>query len=400
MKPITKGYIAANIMIRNELFNNFESFSEAFNKGEDNFKLYICNIWNGITKKIINSDYDLIDENDISSKEDFNIKYSQIGGINIFGIIFPERNIINGQAKCAAITVLDRTPKYFTMEFTENGQYSVGEWRLEENKFAHYNYGIMQGSTFENFIQSVLSIINYQNSKKIKSLKSETIKLINTQTVSFRDLFSICVGKTYSNQIRFVNYLGSYNSWSTDVTKGYLKLDERMFDVEYIGTTSPESDDFWYSADAEEVIPDKYVNLILRTKKIMQNLGLGKYTESKIQLEGNVNEYNLSMMYIAFAPEEVTYFCGNGNTRINMFVKNLPNEIFEKIGSNEFVSRVTDIISTFDVNAKLMIKAFLIENYCDYTEIDNEIIADFSDKSKIKFKFNGDVLQGFEGVIS
>ena len=83
-----------------------------------------------------------------------------------------------------------------------------------------------------------------------------------------------------------------------------------------------------------------------------------------------------------------------------MFVKNLPDSIFAKVEPNSFISTVMDILSTFNVNAKLMVKAFLIENDCEYTENENNIIGIFSDKSKIVFKFDGDNLISASGNLN
>lgn len=47
---------------------------------------------------------------------------------------------------------------------------------------------------------------------------------------------------------RFIDYIGKYNHWDTSLEIGFLKLDDRIFNVEYIGTTSV-SDNFWYSSE-------------------------------------------------------------------------------------------------------------------------------------------------------
>lgn len=159
-------------------------------------------------------------------------------------------------------------------------------------------------------------------------LKKETLNLLNSNDVDFKNVFSICIGKSFLYQSRFINYLGKYNHWDTNVKEGVLKLDDKLFNVEYIGTTST-ADNYWYSSELESVIPDAYVNLMINTRKFMQSLNLQKFTEGKIELNNDVNGYNLSMIYIAFAPENVAYFCGSGNASIYMFVKDLPEDIFK-----------------------------------------------------------------------
>jgi len=218
-------------------------------------------------------------------------------------------------------------------------------------------------------------------------LKKSTINLLKLNGINFKNVFSICIGKTYLFQKRFIDYIGEYNHWDTNVEEGILKLDDKLFDVEYIGTTS-KSDNLWYSSELERVIPDEYVNLMIKIRNNMQSVNLDSLTEEKIMLDGDINGYNLSMIYIAFSPENVAYFCGSGDSSIYMFVKNLPEKIFEKINSYELSSCINDIISTFNVNHKLMVKALLNENGIHYDDHQNNVIAKFNENSLLTINFD------------
>ena len=122
---------------------------------------------------------------------------------------------------------------------------------------------------------------------------------------------------------------------------------------------------------------------MINTRKYMETLNLDELTQGKIMIDGDINGYNLSMIYIAFAPQNVAYFCGSGNTNIYMFVKDLPDDIFKKMNSTEFTTHIMEIVSTFNVNHKLMVKALLIENEIEYEENQNSIIAKFDENSII-----------------
>jgi len=218
-------------------------------------------------------------------------------------------------------------------------------------------------------------------------LKQETLNLLNGSEKNFKDVFSICIGKTYITQKRFIEYIGKYDSWNTDVTKGFLQLDDRNFDVEFIGTTSV-SDSYWYSSELESIIPDEYVNMMINVRNKLESLNLNDVAAGKIMLQDEINGYNLSMIYIAFAQENVAYFNGSGNTSIYMFVKNLPSELFKRINSVEFSNSIMEIVSNFNVNHKLMVKALLIENDYEFEEKDNNIIAKFSENSLLTIELD------------
>ena len=231
-------------------------------------------------------------------------------------------------------------------------------------------------------------------------LKKENLGLLNSEGLTYKNIFSICIGKSYLFQSRFIDYIGKYSHWDTNIKEGILKLDERLFNVEYIGTTST-SDNYWYSSELESLIPDEYVNLMIKIRKTMQSLNLEQLTEGKIPLTNDINGYNLSMIYIAFAPENVAYFCGSGDTSIYMFVKQLPENIFKKMNSVEFSSKVMEITSTFNVNHKLMVKALLCENEIDYNDDNNNIVAKFNENSVLTIEFdNNGLLKKVSGNLS
>ena len=55
-------------------------------------------------------------------------------------------------------------------------------------------------------------------------LKEETLKLLNSYDIDFKNVFSICIGKTFLYQKRFIDYIGKYNNWNTNLEEGILKL--------------------------------------------------------------------------------------------------------------------------------------------------------------------------------
>ena len=230
-------------------------------------------------------------------------------------------------------------------------------------------------------------------------LKKETLNLLNSTEIDFKNVFSICIGKSYLFQKRFIDSLGNYDRWSTDVKEGLLKLDDKIFNVEYIGTTGND-DPYWYSADVERVIPENYTSLIVNSKKNMEALNFSKLVDKKIFIVDFINAYNLSMIYIAFAPENVAYFCGSGDPSIYMFVKNLPDSIFRKIEAYEFTTFVMDVISKFDVNHILLVKSILLDNSIDFVETNNSIIAKFKD-STLTINFNeNDLIESISGGLN
>ena len=194
-------------------------------------------------------------------------------------------------------------------------------------------------------------------------LKSKTISLLYDN--NYKNLLSISIGKPYLFQRRFINYIGKYNNWFYDVKDGYLKIDERYFDVEFIGTTS-NRDNFWYSADLEKIIPSKFLNLLSSSKSNLEKNKFGELTSSKILLDDKINGYDLSMIYIAFCKENVAYFCVGEDVKLYMYVKTLPKEIFTNPTAEEILYTIIEVISMINVNHKLLTHWLAIEYDCKY----------------------------------
>ena len=239
-------------------------------------------------------------------------------------------------------------------------------------------------------------------------MKQELVDiLLSNKEINFKNLFSICVGKVYSNNIEFEEKIKGYSNWDTDITTGELILGENKFRVDYIGSTT-ESDKMWFSAELEKAIPDEYVNLTIQARKRMEDFGFNKYLPIKVFVDDRVTGEMLSIMNIAFLEERnVCFFVGKAaEVELFMFIKpdgneTLLQEVTKKIPSYKFVPRALEIIEKFDVNAKLMIKSFLVNNDCEFFETkNNSIIAVFDDDNEVKFCFNeNDALTKIEGYL-
>lgn len=227
-------------------------------------------------------------------------------------------------------------------------------------------------------------------------MKKNILGLIQFDKNNFKDLLSVCIGKAYSNQLELVEYIGEYARWDTDVTQGKLVLgDNKTFDVEYIATTSI-SDGMWFSAELEKQIPDAYVQLAIQVKKVMQDNNIPYEAKIKLDDSTGITAANLAYINCTLCQENVASFNGGGNVSTFMFVKNLPDKIFEQIDANKFISRVTELISSNDLNHKLMIESFLLCNDCKIEREKNKSIGIFNNGSAIEFSFAGNTLENMK----
>lgn len=213
-------------------------------------------------------------------------------------------------------------------------------------------------------------------------------------TFNFRDLFSICLGKVFSDRIEFCEHLGNYKHWDVDLVNGILLVDDKKFNVECIGTSSTK-DGMWFSAELERQIPDDKVNMIIKARTLMKQLNLTNLGETKIKLNDVITDEKLAIIYTAFCSNEnCTYFVANSNgIRIFLHVKDFEGDntikgLTNPIGSHKFIPRIMEIISKYDIDHKLMIKSFLIHNNCQILEDKGTKLAGIFGNKTIEFTFD------------
>lgn len=217
-------------------------------------------------------------------------------------------------------------------------------------------------------------------------MQSSAFKLLKEK--NFQELYDLSVGKVFSNRIEMQEYVGAHSKFDTDLTTCTLKLDEKEFAVDFIGTYSL-ADNMWFTAELEKQIPDQGVSEIITVRKLFSQIGLSEFYAEKLQIDGSVTADMLATIYTAFMPEQQVYYVGKaGDVSLYMRVKGLPSEVLAPIGSVKFVPRVMEIISTGSVkNHKLMVESFLLNNGCTVKVKGNKVVGVFNE-TEITFTFD------------
>jgi hypothetical protein len=207
-----------------------------------------------------------------------------------------------------------------------------------------------------------------------------------SNTNDFEELLSVCIGKVYSNQIEFQEYLGNYQRWNVDITKGELLIDDKKFDVSFIGTTS-KSDGKWFNADLER-IPEEHLRALLDAYKNIEKYGLSELLPKKIRLADLHTDHSLAIIYTALSGKNTCYFKGSGDVSLFMVFNELPEALVKSVDANKFANRIISIVKTFDVKHRLLIKSFAISNGNNFAEEGDSIVVKFGSESSLTFKFD------------
>ena len=205
---------------------------------------------------------------------------------------------------------------------------------------------------------------------------------------NYQELYDLSVGKVFSNRIELLEYIGNHANIDSDLLQCKLNVGENQYDVDFIGTSSL-SDNMWFSAEVEEELPDEGVLEIIKVRKLLNQVGLGRLYKGKIHLSQDLTGEMLATIFTGFMPKEQAYFIvESGDISLYVKIKNLPQEIFAKIGAEKFVPRVLEIVNTTKVkNHKLMVESFALNNGCVVKVGKNKVAVSFD---------NGDFVFAFD----
>ena len=171
----TRAYYMSHVLLRNKIFFEADEFNENLKKGPQVMKKYLLDLWNSINETDFKEGTIIEDINRVVSANDFDVTYRAIENKEIFFFIMPDPDCYQAQAKAVAL-IIDKTSgiRYITMEIWSKDEdekmkaifgelytpkYTIGEWKLKDNKFVHMNYGRIPRNTLECFATFIIEKI-------------------------------------------------------------------------------------------------------------------------------------------------------------------------------------------------------------------------------------------------
>ncbi len=215
----------------------------------------------------------------------------------------------------------------------------------------------------------------------------ETLAFHLVRKKNFKNLFSISIGKVNSNQIKFIQFINNDTVLELDVEKGILKFTNYEFPVSFLAV---EKDSVWTLAEQDERFKGN-CEIEKNTRELLIHLGCNEIADTTYNLNYDTIEKgsNLATIWTAFYPGNINYYVvENGDEKIYMYILDVPSEVYQSITIHEFEPRIMDIIGNYDVDYRLMIKSFIINNGSIFEIDDNDnIIGTFNNNLKIRFNF-------------
>ncbi len=204
----------------------------------------------------------------------------------------------------------------------------------------------------------------------------------------FSSLFSACLGKTAANQYACAAQIVRDRPWVIDIRKGVIAFEDSAFPMQVIGNESS-GDEAWQWSWDNESIPLPLKRDARRIKTAGKKHGFEMLTLPMMKLGGAVNGHNLSIVSTALLEENVCYYrAPHEKGAMFVFIKGLPASVFAPINIPSFIETASNLINGYDLDHRIFIESFLLQNGCKVTRDGEKLIGAFPDGS-LEFSFDG-----------
>ena len=88
-------------------------------------------------------------------------------------------------------------------------------------------------------------------------MNKESLNLLKDK--NFKDIFSISIGKVYSNQVELCGYIKDIDAYSIDKSSGKVIINNKEYNIQFLGTYDKNSN-MWITSEFDNDIKDEHVN--------------------------------------------------------------------------------------------------------------------------------------------
>jgi len=210
---------------------------------------------------------------------------------------------------------------------------------------------------------------------------------IPIQKNNWRELFSACLGKVCTNQLRCSDLVVKNQNWSVDFQKETITFGSTEYLLQFIGNESNISGTWLWAWNNINQYPDNIIKLANSLHTMGEQWQLEPFTTDSLDLTEEINGYTLSTLACGLSDQHICYYrCTHNSGSAFIAFSGIPNEVFAPVNIQEFTSITMQCIQQFSINHKIFIESFLFQNDTPYEWKNDSIIAHFAQDLQIDFE--------------
>ena len=209
----------------------------------------------------------------------------------------------------------------------------------------------------------------------------------NYHIKEFKDLLSVCIGKSIINQ----NILNQYikdKEIALDINEGLLFIESDKYKISFIG--DEKKDKTFIYADANYDYKDETILDIVKVLELGEKYKIKELEDPKQEIKEEKNGETISMISSILLNENGCYYKLEKDNRIIYFyVKDFNSEEFNKnLSVQKFASVVKKCITNYDLNQELLVESIASIYNLEVSREDNKINLIFFNNIKCEVIFD------------
>ena len=160
-------YQFTNVYLFDLVFKRWATFNKDLTKGPKYIKNNFCLEWDRLKTVLLNKqNVEIKDKDKIVGPNDFDVTINHTnGGKIVFFFKFPKYDYFDAASKYVALALMRDNPRYFTFEYTKSvttqeKQFVIGEFYMDNNQKKHRNYGATKNDGIDFFADFVIKLLN------------------------------------------------------------------------------------------------------------------------------------------------------------------------------------------------------------------------------------------------
>lgn len=196
------------------------------------------------------------------------------------------------------------------------------------------------------------------------------------------ETFSASLGHVFIRQVRFTQEISYGKDCDVDLENGTITFDgSEPLDIQILGKEDLKNGVWQWAFENFDKYDKKYLELANKIHDLGKKFGNEALREPSFNLDQIYNGHSLSTVACAIQEENYCYFkCDHPTGALFVAIKDLPEEIFEKVDVKQFMDITLDRIQHLAVNQKIFVESFLNINETPYKwDSTKKLVADFGE---------------------
>lgn len=210
---------------------------------------------------------------------------------------------------------------------------------------------------------------------------------LKIDTNNLTDIFSASLGRVTANQMACEKLVTKEQDWNIDFDEGVISFGSTEYPLQFIGSESAASKTWLWGWENINGFSDELLQTVINVKKLGVTWNLDCLITEKLSITDKMNGHIFSIITCAVNKNNICYYCcKHDGGAVFIGFSGMSEEIFAPANLHTFINITTGCLQKYDLNHRVFVKSFLLQNHTKFEENSNSLKAEFDNDLKIEFE--------------